>query len=110
MKIGDKVRTLRTLRGISQEKAAELLDMSVTGYQKIERGEVDVPYSRLEKIVKALNSSVLELVSIGEKNIYYVHGNSENNQVGGFIVNNNNFAQDEILKRLERLEKAFQEK
>lgn len=88
MNIGGKIKTLRSLKGYSQEKMAELLDISPTSYAKIERDETDVNISRLEQIAKILELSVLELLGFGEKNFYYFHSNNQNGAGGGFVVNN----------------------
>ena len=40
MKINEKIRQLRKQHQLSQENMADKLGMSVTGYGKIERGEV----------------------------------------------------------------------
>ncbi|MFT5619176.1 MAG: transcriptional regulator with XRE-family HTH domain [Arenicella sp.] len=48
MEIGNKIRTLRGLKNLSQEKMAEKLGISSTSYAKIERNETDLSYSRME--------------------------------------------------------------
>ena len=45
--IGDKIKFIRELRGYKQDFIATQLGISQNGYGKIERGETDVPYSRL---------------------------------------------------------------
>lgn len=88
MTVGSKIRTLRTLKGLTREKMSELLDISVTSYAKIERGETDISYSRMEKVASIFEISVLELLGFGEKNFYYFQGNHQNGNAGGFVVNN----------------------
>ncbi len=39
MEIGTKIRKIRELKGFSQENIAHDLEMSITGYGKIERNE-----------------------------------------------------------------------
>lgn len=48
--------------------------MSPQGYVKIERGETDVNYSRLELICKVLKTSIQDLVGYSE-NPTYAHSN-----------------------------------
>ncbi len=107
MTIGEKIKVLRTLKGFSQEKVSEMLGMSITGYQKIERGDTDVNFSRLEQIVKTLDSNMLDLFSIGEKNIFYVQGNSNNDVVGGLVINNKSNTEILFQQRIEKLESEF---
>ena len=50
--IGARIRQARLSRGITQEKMAEILDISTTHYQNIEYGKYNVGYCHLEKISK----------------------------------------------------------
>ena len=54
---------------------AERLDMSTNGYAKIKRGETHLTISKLEKIVEVFNTDVLELMSLGEKIVYFQDNN-----------------------------------
>jgi len=75
--IGDKIKFIRELRGYKQDFIATQLGISQNGYGKIERGETDVPYSRLEQISEVLNISLEDLVSISkEKAIYSITNHS----------------------------------
>ncbi len=58
--VGEKIRQLRVLRGLSQENVAEEIGMSYGNYGKIERGEIDVSSSHLIAIAKALNINASE--------------------------------------------------
>ena len=105
MTIGTKIKTLRSLRGLSQEKMAELLEISTTSYAKIERDEVDITNSRIEQIASVLNISALELIGFGEKNFYYFHANNQNGNNGGFVVNNSVPMEfNEMKNKIEKLE------
>ena len=59
MKINEKIRQLREQHQLSQENMADKLVMSVTGYDKIERGEVRSNLPRLEQI-----SEVFDILEI----------------------------------------------
>ena len=39
MHLHEKISVFRTLKGLTQEQMAEKLNMSTTGYAKVERGE-----------------------------------------------------------------------
>ena len=64
---------------------ADKLDLSVNGYANIERGETDVQISRLEKIAETFGMELLELFSFGEKNVFYLA--AENNQNFNYCKN-----------------------
>lgn len=72
--IGNKIKKFRELRNFTQEFMADQLDMSTTGYGKIERDEVDVPYSRLTKIAEVLKVKVEDIVGFDEKFIFNISG------------------------------------
>lgn len=62
MKIGDKIKILREIRGIAPKQMADELDMTPAGYLKIERNEVDVNTDKIGKISKALGIQPHELL------------------------------------------------
>lgn len=65
-KIGIKIRLLRTKVKLSQEKLAELSDMNKNSIGAIERGESKPSIETLEKIAKALNIELKELVDVSK--------------------------------------------
>ncbi|MDM8566852.1 helix-turn-helix transcriptional regulator [Candidatus Halobeggiatoa sp. HSG11] len=82
MKINEKIRFIRELKGWSQEEMAEKLNMSSGGYANIERGGTDIQYSRLEQISKILDTKLSELTDLEEKNFQvFLAGNDIENQV-----------------------------
>jgi hypothetical protein len=83
MKQSDKlrrnIRDTREQKKLTQEELAEKLGLSVTGYAKIERGETQINYDRLEKIAKALEVGVGELIPFQEDEGIIVLHNLNNN-------------------------------
>ncbi len=73
-KIGSKIRTLRVKKGVTQENFAHELEMSHSGYAKIERGEVDINISRLEQIAAKLEVDFEEIVQINEVKTFVSNG------------------------------------
>lgn len=59
--IGDKIRTLRRKRGLSQEQLGELVGFSQSKISKIEKGDWD-SLSDLRSIARALEVPIEELV------------------------------------------------
>ena len=87
MKIGDKIRNLRTIKGYSQENMADLLGISSVAYGDIERSKTDVSHSRLEQIAKAMDIELVTLLSYGEQLANIFNNCSNNSAVGsGNIV------------------------
>jgi len=96
MNIGDKIRELRVRKGFSQENMADLLDMTVTGYAKIEQNKTpNISLKRLGEIAEKLDTNVFELLSLGEKNIYYVNHVQDSNYSGLILQQTNN--SDQLL-------------
>lgn len=52
------IRKIRELKNMTREYVAEELKMSMSGYGKIERGEVDLTVSKLTEISKVLDVSM----------------------------------------------------
>lgn len=52
------IRKIRELKNLTREYVAEELKMSMSGYGKIERGEVDLTVTKLNEISKVLDVSV----------------------------------------------------
>lgn len=58
---GDNLKSIRTKKGISQEKMAELSDLHRTYISDIERGERNVSLVNIVKIAKGLDIEISEL-------------------------------------------------
>lgn len=70
MRIGDKIKKLRELKGLSQENVAEELSMSPTGYGRIERNEVDVTLDKLDKLSQILGMKVEDIITFDERMVF----------------------------------------
>lgn len=66
MKIGAKIRRIRELSDLSQENVADELQMSITGYGKIERDEVGINLERLHQLSTIFKVRIEQLISIDE--------------------------------------------
>lgn len=58
---GQRVRSIRKLRGLSQEKLAELCDLHPTYIGQLERGEKNASLETIMSVCKGLNVSPSEL-------------------------------------------------
>ena len=61
--LSNRLRSLRTERGLSQEAVARRADIGLRAYGDLERGRASDPhYSTLEGVAQALGTTVAELV------------------------------------------------
>lgn len=63
VKLGKNISAKRRLLGLKQEDVAFDINISITSYAKIERGETNIPFMRLVQIADYLKVEVAELVS-----------------------------------------------
>jgi transcriptional regulator with XRE-family HTH domain len=76
MKVHEKIRFMRQSKNWSQDEMAEKLAMSVNGYAKIEQGKTDAHFSKLEQIAEIFDMDVVELLTLGERNIICLIGDN----------------------------------
>ncbi len=81
--IGTKIKIYREKLNLTQEDLAEQLNMSASGYGKIERDETDIPFSRLQQIASLLKVKIGDLADLGTMKslVENVNNNSGNNGV-----------------------------
>ena len=90
LNIGEKLREFRTRRGLTQENVAELLEMSVGNYAHIEQGKTKITIQKLQDLAEKLKTDIFELLTLGEKNTFYIQENKDNsnNIQRAYIVHN----------------------
>ncbi|GGC82406.1 hypothetical protein GCM10011508_07170 [Flavobacterium lutivivi] len=62
IKFGEKVRELRVSKNLSQEQLADLANVHRTYIGMVERAEKNITLVNIEKISKALNVNIIELL------------------------------------------------
>jgi transcriptional regulator with XRE-family HTH domain len=106
MELSEKLKTIRKLKNFTQETVAEKLGISTYSYAKIERGETDVKYSRLQKIAKIMGIQLEDLFGLDVKSIFNLNGNPNNNNnttnTQCDIVNLHSNEQTELQHELEK--------
>ncbi len=104
--LGNKIRGIRILKGLSQENMAEMLDLSLRAYGDIERGSSDVAYSRLEQVAQKLGVSVADILKFGETVSNFFDQCKDTNVNTGTNHNsqNNNYDQRELQHQIEKLQ------
>ena len=102
MRINEKIRQLREQHQLSQENMADKLGMSVTGYAKIERGEVRSNLPRLEQISEVFDMDICELLSYGEsEKVYFNNSVTESTNSNNFLFAVGN---DNLEKAIQQLQ------
>ena len=99
METYEKIRLARELNQWSQEEMAEKLEMSPSGYARIERGDVRLNIERLEQIAQILNIDVSDLIQKDINGItIQIIKDSENSNIGDVNLFSNNHGISEIEK------------
>ncbi|MCO5259484.1 MAG: helix-turn-helix transcriptional regulator [Crocinitomicaceae bacterium] len=113
MNIGENIKSIRELKGYSQEVMASNLDISQKTYSNIEKAGNDISYERIQKIADILEVSVTKILQLNTEHIL-----NSNNQSGGISQLNTaatynylNEAQAKLYERIiEEKDKLLEEK
>lgn len=65
-KLGERIQKLRKIKGFSQDKFAEEINIATTTLSSIETGKAFMTSQTLEKIIKVLNITPRELFTFSE--------------------------------------------
>ena len=87
MHIGQKIKKLRELKNLTQTHVAEKLGVSQSAYSKMELGESEVTFNRLEKISEVLEMKPEEVIAFNESMVFNVMHNQNGGNVFGDINN-----------------------
>lgn len=105
METSEKIKKLRELNDLTQSDMAEKLEMSLSGYAKIERGISQPNVAMLERIAKVLGITVNELLSFNGKNLISIICDNSNDG-----DNNNNVYYGDNHAELEKVHLVIQHK
>jgi transcriptional regulator with XRE-family HTH domain len=84
MKIGENIKKLRELKNYTQAYMATQLDMSISGYAKIESNRTDVSLSKVSKIAEILETDIAKILNFDAKTIF-----NQSNNTNCLITGNN---------------------
>ncbi len=84
MHIGQKIKKLRELKNLTQTHIAQELGVSQSAYSKIELGESEVTYGKLEKISEVLGMKPEDVIAFNDQMVF----NIMNNPSGGNVFSN----------------------
>jgi transcriptional regulator with XRE-family HTH domain len=101
LKVGNKLLAIREERKLNQAEMSELLNMSVSAYQRLERSETFANYEQIMGFSKILEVPIQEFLpdTITLNNTNNQHG--QGGIIFGNIYNNYNYSDQEINKALE---------
>jgi len=106
MDLPKKLKLIRSLKNWTQEDVADKLEISTHAYAKIERGETDVNFSRLQQIAEVMEIELPLLLGLDEKNVFNLTGDN-NTQCQKFDNNwNVNSPSTELIECKHELEKS----
>lgn len=102
------IKKFRELKSITRETMAAELGMSLSGYSKLERGEVDITLSKLGRIAQILGVSLEQLLNFDASQIFNVSNNQQVQGLGSQADTINFFGDDYKEKYIKMLEKEIE--
>jgi transcriptional regulator with XRE-family HTH domain len=91
------IKKFRELKNITREQIADELELSASGYSKIERGEIELSVTRLLQIANVLDIEVAKIMNFDVTTIFNISNNSGMN--GQVKVDNYTNSKDEYLEK-----------
>jgi transcriptional regulator with XRE-family HTH domain len=72
----ENIKKFRELKNMTREDLADRLEMSLSGYSKLERGEVELTVNKMYRIAEILEISVSQILNFDASQIFNVrdHG------------------------------------
>ena len=64
------IKKIRELKNLTREYVADEIEMSTSGYGKIERGEVDLTFSKLNKIAIVFQVSIDFIINFDANKLF----------------------------------------
>jgi transcriptional regulator with XRE-family HTH domain len=84
MEIGKRIQQLRELKNLTQTYVADQLKMNQGSYSKLESGETDITYRRLEQIAEILDLRPEDVIGFNESIVFNLINNKSAN---GLVIN-----------------------
>ena len=108
MDLPKKLKLIRSLKNWTQEDVADKLEISTHAYAKIERGETDVNFSRLQQIAEVMEIGLSQLFDLDEKNVFNLTG--EHQKCDNWHVSSTSTGQVEYKHELEKANLIIEER
>lgn len=106
--VGEKIKHLRELKGVSRKTLAFELGLSLSGYSKLERGETDLPLSKLYKISEVLEVDVAKILDFDAQKVFNISNNQTVQGVGTEELHLHNHISVHTEKYISTLENEIQ--
>jgi len=100
MSIGTNIRKLRELRNYTQTYISGKLNISLSGYSKIERNQTEISVKRLQQIAEILETDIITILSFDFEIIFNTEQINVHNQL---IYKNQNTGEINLQKLIEQL-------
>lgn len=110
MKVGENIKKLRELKNFTQAYMATQLDMSISGYAKIETNRTDVSLSKISKIADILETDISKILNFDAKTIFNQSHNTNCLITGNNQTLNINGSLDQFLLELKNEINALKRK
>ncbi|MFC5193637.1 helix-turn-helix domain-containing protein [Algoriphagus aquatilis] len=104
----ESIKKFRELKSITRETMAAELGMSLSGYSKLERGEVDITLSKVQSIARILNVSLEQLLNFDASQIFNVSNNQQVQGLGSTADVINFYGDDYKEKYIKMLEREIE--
>lgn len=101
MSIGNTIKKFRELKNYTQAFMAQQLNLSVSGYGKIERDETELTLNRLQEIATILDVNYQNILGFDDKNVFNL---SHNNSANAIVQNQQVLSTEGWKKAIETLE------
>ena len=95
LRIGQKIKKLRELKNLTQEHMAEVIGLSQSAYSRIELGDTEVTYSKLERISQELGMRPEEVIAFNESMVF----NVMHNQTGNSLIIQNSDIERQLFEQ-----------
>lgn len=92
LNIGTKIKKLRELKNLTQEHMATVIGVTQSAYSRMEMGETEITYSKLERISSELGMKPEEVIAFNESMVFNVMHNQTGN---GLIIQNHSLNNEE---------------
>lgn len=80
--IGEKIRKIRTIKGLSQDYVSNLLSISQAAYSDIENNKSKVNFERIQEIANIFELDINDLISFDENQVF---NNTFNENSSGYF-------------------------
>ncbi len=98
--IGDNIKKCRELKNITRKDMDEKVDMGLSGYSKIERGEVVPTLTCIQKNSEVLEVELAQVLNFDATQIFNISHNNTIQGVNNTHIHSNEY-KDKYIQKLE---------